>query len=86
MWGRAILADTVGFIRHLPHKLVESFRATLQETVEASLLLHVIDAWDEERQDHIDQVDDVLREIGADEVPVLQVYNKIDLLPGQSPG
>lgn len=83
--GPAILADTVGFIRHLPHKLVESFRATLQETVEASLLLHVIDAWDEERQDHIDQVDDVLREIGADEVPVLQVYNKIDLLPGQSP-
>lgn len=53
--------------------------------MEASLLLHVIDAWDEERQDHIDQVDDVLREIGADEVPVLQVYNKIDLLPGQSP-
>ena len=83
--GPAILADTVGFIRHLPHKLVESFRATLQETVEASLLLHVIDAWDEERQDHIDQVNDVLREIGADEVPVLQVYNKIDLLPGQSP-
>jgi len=83
--GPAILADTVGFIRHLPHKLVESFRATLQETVEASLLLHVIDCFDEERQDHIDQVHAVLDEIGAAEVPVLQVYNKIDLLPEQAP-
>lgn len=83
--GPAILADTVGFIRHLPHKLVESFRATLQETVEATLLLHVIDSYDEERQDHIDQVHAVLREIGADEVPILQVYNKLDLLPGQAP-
>ncbi|MBV1790506.1 GTPase HflX [Marinobacterium sp. D7] len=83
--GPAILADTVGFIRHLPHKLVESFRATLQETVEATLLLHVIDSYDEERQDHIDQVHAVLREIGADEVPALQVYNKIDKLPGQTP-
>ena len=83
--GPAILADTVGFIRHLPHKLVESFRATLQETVEATLLLHVIDSYDEERQDHIDQVHAVLREIGADEVPTLQVYNKIDKLPGQAP-
>lgn len=81
--GPAILADTVGFIKHLPHKLVESFRATLQETVEATLLLHVIDCQDEERQDHIDQVHKVLDEIGADEVPMLQVYNKIDLLPGQ---
>ncbi|SEG86497.1 ribosome rescue GTPase HflX [Marinobacterium lutimaris] len=81
--GPAILADTVGFIKHLPHKLVESFRATLQETVEATLLLHVIDSQDEERQDYITQVHHVLSEIGADEVPVLQVYNKIDLLPGQ---
>lgn len=81
--GPAILADTVGFIKHLPHKLVESFRATLQETVEATLLLHVIDCQDEERQDHIDQVHNVLDEIGADEVPALQVFNKIDLLPGQ---
>ncbi|WP_432696518.1 ribosome rescue GTPase HflX [Marinobacterium sp. YM272] len=83
--GPAILADTVGFIKHLPHKLVESFRATLQETVEATLLLHVIDCYDEERQDHMDQVDAVLGEIGAEEVPVLQVYNKIDLMPEQSP-
>lgn len=83
--GPAILADTVGFIKHLPHKLVESFRATLQETVEATLLLHVIDCYDEERQDHIDQVHAVLNEIGAQEVPMLQVYNKIDLMPEQSP-
>ncbi|MBT3144981.1 ribosome rescue GTPase HflX [Neptunomonas phycophila] len=83
--GPAILADTVGFIRHLPHKLVESFRATLQETIDATLLLHVIDAFDEERQGHITEVENVLREIGADEVPLLQVYNKIDQMPGQQP-
>ncbi|MDO6785325.1 GTPase HflX [Neptunomonas phycophila] len=83
--GPAILADTVGFIRHLPHKLVESFRATLQETIDATLLLHVIDAFDEERQGHITEVENVLREIGADEVPLLQVYNKIDQMPGQKP-
>jgi len=81
--GPAILADTVGFIRHLPHKLVESFRATLQETIDATLLLHVIDCYDEERQGHIEQVEEVLHEIGAAEVPVLQVYNKLDMLKGQ---
>ncbi|TBW56862.1 GTPase HflX [Marinobacter halodurans] len=78
--GPVVLADTVGFIRHLPHKLVEAFRATLEETAEASLLLHVIDCADERREENMEQVDDVLLEIGADEVPVLQVYNKIDLL------
>lgn len=83
--GPAILADTVGFIRHLPHKLVESFRATLQETTDATLLLHVIDAYDEERQGHIEEVERVLREIGAEDVPLLQVYNKIDKMPGQVP-
>ncbi|MEH6577517.1 MAG: ribosome rescue GTPase HflX [Amphritea sp.] len=83
--GPAILADTVGFIRHLPHKLVEAFRATLQETTEATLLLHVIDAFDEERQEHMDEVHSVLREIGADEVPMLEVYNKIDLIDGAKP-
>lgn len=83
--GPAILADTVGFIRHLPHKLVEAFRATLQETTEAGLLLHVIDSYDEERLGHIEQVEAVLEEIGADEVPVLQVYNKIDQLPDAEP-
>jgi GTP-binding protein HflX (EC 3.1.5.-) len=83
--GPAILADTVGFIRHLPHKLVEAFRATLQETTEAGLLLHVIDSYDEERLGHIEQVETVLEEIGAAEVPVLQVYNKIDQLPDAQP-
>lgn len=81
--GQAILADTVGFIRHLPHKLVEAFRATLQETIEATLLLHVIDCHDDDRHDHIAEVESVLREIGADQVPVLEVYNKIDLLEGR---
>lgn len=83
--GPVILADTVGFIRHLPHKLVEAFRATLQETTEAALLLHVIDSYDEERLEHIEQVNNVLEEIGADQVPVLQVYNKIDQLPDARP-
>jgi GTP-binding protein HflX len=83
--GSVILADTVGFIRDLPHKLVESFRATLQETVEATLLLHVIDAVDEERREHIAQVNNVLHEIGADEVPTLEVYNKIDQHEGIEP-
>ncbi|PSL16315.1 GTP-binding protein HflX [Marinobacterium halophilum] len=83
--GAAILADTVGFIRHLPHKLVEAFRATLQETTDAGLLLHVIDSYDEERLGHIEQVEHVLEEIGAAEVPVLQVYNKIDCMPGTEP-
>ncbi len=83
--GPAILADTVGFIRHLPHKLVESFRATLQETSEATLLLHVIDCFDDERHDNIREVDNVLKEIGANEIPQLQVYNKLDLLEGQAP-
>lgn len=83
--GPLILADTVGFIRHLPHKLVEAFRATLQEAAEATLLLHIIDAADENRDDNIEQVNDVLREIKADEVPRLLVYNKIDLVEGKKP-
>ncbi len=83
--GAAILADTVGFIRHLPHKLVEAFRATLQETIEATLLLHVIDSYDDDRYDHIAEVEHVLSEIGAGEVPVLEVYNKIDLIEGRKP-
>ena len=75
-----IMADTVGFIRHLPHDLVEAFRSTLQETEQAHLLLHIIDAADELRMDNIDAVDGVLKEIGADEVPQIQIMNKIDLL------
>ncbi|TVP91868.1 MAG: GTPase HflX [Pseudomonadaceae bacterium] len=83
--GPAILADTVGFIRHLPHKLVEAFRATLEESSRADLLLHVIDAADAERDSHIEQVNLVLDEIGASELPTLEVYNKIDLLPAIEP-
>ena len=75
-----ILADTVGFIRHLPHDLVESFRSTLQETEEAHLLLHIIDASDDMRLDNIDAVETVLKEIGADKVPQIQIMNKIDRL------
>ena len=80
-----ILADTVGFIRHLPHDLVAAFQSTLQESREADLLLHVIDASDEEREAKIGQVDEVLHEIGADKVPQLAIYNKIDLTDGVAP-
>ncbi|MEM9386332.1 MAG: ribosome rescue GTPase HflX [Pseudomonadota bacterium] len=75
----AVLADTVGFIRDLPHELVAAFHATLQETQEASLLLHVIDASDEQHAEREAQVNAVLNSIGADEVPRLLVMNKIDL-------
>jgi GTP-binding protein HflX len=78
--GPVVLADTVGFIAHLPHKLVEAFKATLEETRSADLLVHVIDAATEDRQGNIHQVGEVLAEIGADEIPQLQVYNKLDLL------
>ena len=78
--GPVVLADTVGFIAHLPHKLVEAFKATLEETRSADLLLHVIDAATEDRGDNIIQVQSVLSEIGAAEIPQLQVYNKLDLL------
>jgi GTP-binding protein HflX len=82
--GPVVLADTVGFIAHLPHKLVAAFKATLEETLNADLLLHVIDAATEQREDNIQQVHDVLEEIGAQQIPQLQVYNKLDLLE-QSP-
>ncbi len=78
--GGVVLADTVGFIRHLPHKLVEAFRATLQETADSTLLLHVVDAADENRDSNIEQVEFVLDEISARDVPTLMVYNKVDLL------
>ncbi|CEP36679.1 MULTISPECIES: ribosome rescue GTPase HflX [Halomonadaceae] len=78
--GAVVMADTVGFIRHLPHKLVEAFQATLQEASEASLLVHVIDAADPDRELNVEQVELVLKEIGADDVPVLKVMNKIDKL------
>lgn len=78
--GPVILADTVGFIRHLPHKLVEAFRATLEETKNAQLLIHVIDCYDDNRLANIKQVEHVLSEIDAADIPMLKVYNKIDLL------
>ena len=80
----AVLADTVGFVRDLPHDLVAAFRATLEESREASLLLHVIDAADVEHDARIGQVESVLEEIGADNVPRLEVYNKIDLKPDEA--
>lgn len=83
--GPVVLADTVGFIRHLPHKLVESFRATLEESASADLLLHVIDAHEPERDQQIEQVLAVLTEIGANELPILEVYNKVDLIEGVEP-
>lgn len=78
--GAAVLADTVGFISHLPHKLVEAFRATLEEAANADLLLHVIDAAAEERDRNIEAVAEVLDEIGAGEIPSLKIMNKIDLM------
>ncbi len=75
-----VLSDTVGFIRGLPHQLVEAFKSTLEETVEADLLLHVIDAASPARDAQVEEVQHVLDEIGAGDVPQLMVYNKIDLL------
>ncbi|MCT8164694.1 MULTISPECIES: ribosome rescue GTPase HflX [unclassified Pseudomonas] len=83
--GPIVLADTVGFIRHLPHKLVEAFRATLEESSNADLLLHVIDAHEPERMEQIEQVLAVLGEIGAEGLPILEVYNKLDLLEDVEP-
>ena len=80
--GPAVLADTVGFIRELPHDLVAAFRATLSEARDADLLLHVTDAADAERDVLVEVVNGVLDEIGAGDVPQLMVFNKIDLLDG----
>jgi GTP-binding protein HflX len=78
--GPVVLADTVGFIRDLPHDLVAAFRSTLAEARDADLLLHVVDASDPERDDRMADVDTVLREIGAGDLPQVLVYNKIDLI------
>lgn len=83
--GAAVLADTVGFIRHLPHDLVAAFRATLEETRDANLLLHVVDISHENCQDNIKEVNDVLDQIAAHEVPQIRVFNKIDCLPDCPP-
>jgi GTP-binding protein HflX len=82
--GAVVLADTVGFVRELPHELIAAFRSTLQEAQDADLLLHVVDASDPQRNERIEQVRGVLRGIGAGELPELLVFNKIDLL-GESP-
>jgi GTP-binding protein HflX len=79
--GNVVISDTVGFIRDLPHQLVEAFRATLDETVHADLLLHVVDAASPVRNQQIAEVEKVLAEIGADKIPVILVMNKIDQLP-----
>ena len=80
--GPVVLADTVGFVRDLPHELVAAFRSTLSEAREAVLLLHVIDAADPLREERIRQVDAVLAEIGAGDIPQLLVFNKIDRIEG----
>jgi GTPase len=83
--GSIMLSDTVGFVRDLPHELVAAFRSTLSEAREADLLLHVIDAADPLREDRIAQVDSVLQEIGAGDIPQVLVYNKIDRIEGAEP-
>ena len=77
--GEIVLSDTVGFIRHLPHSLVAAFRSTLEETIQADLLLHVVDANNANRDDQIAEVNKVLAEIGAADIPQILVFNKIDL-------
>jgi len=80
-----IIVDTVGFISNLPHKLVESFRATLEESINADVLVHVIDSNSAHRIEQIEQVNLVLKEIKADDIPIIEVYNKIDLTPNLEP-
>jgi GTP-binding protein HflX len=77
------LSDTVGFIRDLPHGLVDAFQATLQEAIDADLLLHVVDASNPNYSEQIEQVQSVLAEIGADQIPQLLVFNKVDALPSE---
>lgn len=84
--GPVVLADTVGFISHLPHRLVDAFRATLEEVANADLLLHVIDASADDPQQQMDHVNSVLEEIGADERLQLKVFNKIDLVENRNAG
>jgi len=83
--GSVVISDTVGFVRELPHQLVAAFRATLEETIHADLLLHVVDGASPTRMEQIEQVNEVLREIGADHVPQILVWNKIDTA-GLEPG
>jgi GTP-binding protein HflX len=82
--GRILVADTVGFVRDLPHELIAAFESTLEETRASRLLLHVIDAADPAHGEQIEQVEKVLAEIGAGHLPLIQVYNKADIL-GMTP-
>jgi GTP-binding protein HflX len=82
---KIVLGDTVGFIRHIPHDLIESFHATLEEVREADLLLHVVDAVSPHRDEQMSQVEQVIAQIGAADIPRIVVYNKIDLDPGLAP-
>ena len=75
-----MVSDTVGFIRELPHTLIAAFRATLEETVQSDMLLHVVDAGSPNREEQIEEVNKVLKEIGADAIPQILVLNKIDLI------
>jgi GTP-binding protein HflX len=77
--GSVVISDTVGFVRELPHQLVAAFRATLEETIHADVLLHVVDGSSPTRMEQIEQVNEVLREIGADHIPQILVWNKIDM-------
>src|SRR5947209_8444874 len=79
-WGRVLLSDTVGFIRDLPHHLVASFKATLEETRQARLLLHVVDASNPQAEEHIRAVNGVLKELGCGDKATLLVLNKLDRL------
>jgi GTP-binding protein HflX len=83
--GNVVVSDTVGFVRELPHQLVAAFRATLEETIHADLLLHVVDGASPVRMEQVEQVNEVLREIGADHIPQILVWNKIDAA-GLEPG
>lgn len=83
--GDVVLSDTVGFINHLPHDLVEAFKATLEEVSSADLLLHVVDASCDDADERIDEVNEVLHEIGARQLPTIMVFNKIDALPAHTP-
>ncbi|CAH9019685.1 ribosome rescue GTPase HflX [Candidatus Nitrosacidococcus sp. I8] len=80
-----VLADTVGFIRDLPHSLIDAFYATLEEIKESTLLLHIVDCSSEDRKDLVNQVNKVLSEIGADDIPCIEVYNKIDQISDIKP-
>lgn len=83
--SECVFADTVGFISNLPHELVAAFKSTLQEATEADMLLHVVDAHADNRDEIISEVNRVLAEIGADKIPCIQVFNKIDLLDNTLP-